>query len=97
RILGTKLPFDAPPIDPNVQHVGAPPTVQHVGPATSTTRPEQRPVTTTTPDFAPPPEPDGAPPQRLGRGGARSPGGPRRRTCEPGGSRWGAGRKEARR
>ena len=61
RILGSKLPFDAPPIDPNVQHVGTPPAVQHVGPSTPPTRPEPRPVTTTT-VVEPPPEPDGAPP-----------------------------------
>jgi penicillin-binding protein 1A len=61
RILGTKLPFDAVPIDPNVQHVGAPPSVQHVGPST-TNPPERRPATTTTVPVDAAPEPDEAPP-----------------------------------
>jgi hypothetical protein len=62
RILGTKVPFDAPAIDPNVQHVGAitTSTLQHVGPSTTTSRPPAIPRSTTT--LVEPPDPGEAPP-----------------------------------
>ena len=62
RILGTKVPFDAPAIDPDVQHVGAitTSTLQHVGPSTTTSRPPAGPRSTTT--LVEPPDPGAAPP-----------------------------------